>query len=395
MAALAKNVKLQEFYRNLCVSFVGSIRALSLYPQDHPETEKKISNLFLRLAKFLDQRPNLTLLFVNGEVVVENTPLPELSGPLAQIIQQLEAMKLQRLVFRRGLSSEELILFLQLLLPMLKNPSGADLVLTKNLERLPHILAGTLPFEAGSELSFKEISGVLQTARQSVLSFSGQLKDLFSDLEGPLSKTKVSLAKETTETIHRMVVTGEMPLKILIYRRSSDPDPYIHAINVSALSMALSQQLDLKESIIQEVGLGGLLHDTGLHLSTSVSFTKTAAITLDEKKRQWEHPIRGAEILLATPGMPDLVPMVAYEHHLHYDGGGYPRQERPRQVNLASMITCITNSYDNLRRNRPEQDALSLTDTLDWMDRRAGALFHPLLLKQFRALVKAQAQEEL
>jgi hypothetical protein len=114
MAALAKNVKLQEFYSNLCVSFVGSIRALSLYPQDHPETEKKISNLFLRLAKFLDQRPNLTLLFVNGEVVVENTPLPELSGPLAQIIQQLEAMKLQRLVFRRGLSSEELIHFLQL-----------------------------------------------------------------------------------------------------------------------------------------------------------------------------------------------------------------------------------------------------------------------------------------
>ena len=93
--------------------------------------------------------------------------------------------------------------------------------------------------------------------------------------------------------------------------------------------------------------------------------------------------------------MPDLVPIVAYEHHLHYDGGGYPEQERPRELNLVSMIICITDSYDNLRRNRPEQDALSLTDTLNWMDRQVGTYFHPLLFKQFRDLVKAQAKEEL
>lgn len=395
MSAQAKRGKLHAFYRDLCVSFVGSLRALSLYPQDHPETKKKVSGFLQRLTKYLDQRPTLSLLFVNAEVVVENTPLPELSETLAQLIQRLEAMKLQRLLFRRGLTSEEFIVFLQLLLPLLKNPSGADLILAKNQERLPHILAGTLPFEGGPQVSFEESSGALQTARQSVISFSGQLKDLFTDLQGPLSETKVSMAKETTGTIQKMVVTGEIPLKILIYRRNTDPDPYIHTLNVSALCMALAKRLDLEEVIIQEVGLGGLLHDVGLHLSPSVSLSKSQAVTLDEKKRQWEHPIRGAEILMATPGMPDLVPLVAYEHHLHYDGGGYPKQERPRQLNLASIITCITNTYDNLRRNRPEQNALSLTDTLNWMDRQVGTRFHPLLLKQFRALVKAQAQEEL
>ena len=395
MSAQAKNKKLHAFYRDLCVSFVASLRALSLYPADHPETEKKVSNFFHRLGKYLNQRPSLTLLFVSGDVVVENTPLPELSGTLAQLIHRLETMKFQRLVFRRGVTSNELVLFLQLLLPLLKNPSGADLVLAKNQDRLPHILAGSLPLEAGAQLSYEDLSGALQAARQSVLSFSGQLKDLFTDLEGPLSETKVSMARETTETIQRMVVSGEIPLKILIYRRSTDPDPYIHAINVSALSMALAQQVDIKDSIIQEVGLAALLHDIGIHLSPSVSFTKTAAINLNEKKRQWEHPIRGAEILLATPGLPDLVPIVAYEHHLHYDGGGYPEQERPRELNLVSMIICITDSYDNLRRNRPEQDALSLTDTLNWMDRQVGTYFHPLLFKQFRALVKAQAKEEL
>jgi len=395
MSAQTKSEKLHAFYRDLCVSFVSSLRALSLYPQDHPETEKKVRGFLQRLTKYLDQRPSLSIVFVNAEVVVENTPLPELSGTLAQLIQRLEAMKFQRLLFRRGVNSEEFILFLQLLLPLLKNPSGADLILAKNQEQLPHILAGTLPFEAGPQVSLEESPGALQTARQSVISCSEQLKDLFTLPEGPLSETKVSMAKETTEEIQRMVVTGEIPLKILIYRRNTDPDPYIHAFNVSALSMALAKRLDLGEAVIQEVGLGGLLHDVGLHVSPLISLSKTQAVTLDEKKRQWEHPVRGAEILMATPGMPDLVPLVAYEHHLHYDGGGYPKQEQPRQLNLASFITCITNTYDNLRRNRPEQNALSLTDALNWMDRQVGTRFHPLLLKQFRALVKAQAQEEL
>ncbi|HUU39331.1 MAG TPA: hypothetical protein VMW42_00170, partial [Desulfatiglandales bacterium] len=64
-----------------------------------------------------------------------------------------------------------------------------------------------------------------------------------------------------------------MPLKILIYRRSSDPDPYIHAINVAALSIALVKELGFEEGVIQDVGLCGLLHDIGLHLSSSVPLT--------------------------------------------------------------------------------------------------------------------------
>jgi putative nucleotidyltransferase with HDIG domain len=390
-----KSEKLHEFYRNLCVSFVGTLRALSLYPEEHPETEKKVTSTFTRVSKYLEQRSTISLIFIGGEIVVENTPLPELSNTLAQLIQRMDDMKLQRITFRRGLSSGEFVRFVKLLLPLLKNPSDADLILSKNQEALPHILAGSLPYETGSSLSHEEITSALQATNQSALSFTGQLKDMFKDLEGPLSEAKVSMAKETTETLYSMVETGEMPLKMLIYRRSSDPDPYIHAINVSALSMALAQMLGLKEATILEVGLGGLLHDIGLHVSPSASLTETATVTLDEKRSQYEHPIRGAEILLSTPGMPDLVPIVAYEHHLQYNGGGYPKQESPRQLNIASMITFITNAYDNLRRNRPKRKALSLTDAINWMDRKAGEIFHPILLKQFRSLVKGQAEEGL
>jgi putative nucleotidyltransferase with HDIG domain len=291
------------------------------------------------------------------------------------------------------IAKEELLHFLQLLLPLLKKRSGADLILAKNQERLPHILAGALPFETGPQLSYEELSGALQKARQSLLSFSGQIQDLFSDLEGPLSPAKIGLAKETIETIHKMTASGDLPLKILIYRRSSDPDPYHHAVNVAAISMALARHIGLREEVIRDLGLGALLHDIGLHIVHEPSLSKTAVITLGERKCQLEHPIRGAEILLATTGIPDVVPLMAYEHHLAFDGGGYPEQQYPRDLTLAGMLLHVTDSYDNLRRNRPEQDALSLTNALNRMDHGFGTDFHPLLLKQFRAMVKAQAQE--
>jgi HD-GYP domain-containing protein (c-di-GMP phosphodiesterase class II) len=377
------------------VSFVGSIRALTLYPEDHPETEKKVNGFFQRVSKFLQQRSSLSIIFIGGEIVVENTPLAELSKTLVQFIGRMENMKLQRITFRRGLTSEEFLRFLRLLVPLLKHPTDADLIISKNQEALPHILAGALPYETGPQVSHEEIAGALQTADESPLSFTGQLKDMFTDLEGALSKAKVTTAKDTTETIYRMTAPGETSLKTLILRRSSDPDPYIHAINVSALCMGIAQRLNVKEETILEVGLAGLLHDIGLHASSTALLSKTSTLTLDEKKRQYEHPIRGAQILLASPEIPDLVPIAAYEHHLYYNGGGYPKQESHRELNMASMIICIANSYDNLRRNRPKRKAVSMTEAIDWMDRKAGELFHPLLLKQFRALVKTQTQKDL
>jgi HD-GYP domain-containing protein (c-di-GMP phosphodiesterase class II) len=392
MTAQPKNDKLHTLFSNVCVNLAAGIRSLSLYPPEHPETQKKAGDLLKGLTTYLQEHPTLTLVLFKGEAVVENTPLPELSENLAQFIKGLEAMKLQRLVFRRGVTLKEVLLFLQLLMPLLKNPDGADLVISKNQDRFPHIVAGSLPMEAAAGVSFEDLSGAPQASRHSVLSFADQLKDLFTDLGQPLSEEKVGLAKEITDTIRGMNKSEELPLKVLIYRRSPDPDPYIHAINVSALSIALAEQVELEEGHVHQVGLGALLHDIGLHIPLPEPQSNTAGVTLDEKKRQWEHPIRGAEILMASPGMPDLPPIVCYEHHLHFNGGGYPKQKRPRDLNLASLITFIADTYDNLRRNRPGRNAASLSDTLNWMDRKAGTLFHPLLLKRFRALVKAQAE---
>ena len=58
------------------------------------------------------------------------------------------------------------------------------------------------------------------------------------------------------------------------------------------------------------------------------------------------------------------------------------------------MVALIADTYDNLRRDKPEQKALSMAETLNTMSQGAGKNFHPLLFKAFRDLVKAQASNQ-
>ena len=387
--------KLREFYKEILLALVAALRSLSLYPSDHPESEKKLKSFFKRLDLYLSQRPTLTLLFFGNEVIVEDIPLPELTKLIPKLLQRLDDIHLERLMFRQGLVEEELIAFLQLLVPLLQDPNDGEMVLAKNQAKLPHILAGRFPLESQPQVSYDQFVDVLKVARQSMLVFSEQIKELFSDVDGPLHGDKVSLAKGVVDTMHRFIKINELPLKILIFQRSADPSPYVHALNVCALSIGIAEQIGLEKEWIQQIGLGTLLHDIGLYLSPSAFLSTTAVITLDERKSYWDHPVRGAELLLASPGIPVLAPIIAYEHHLHYDGKGFPVQQRARELNLGSMIALIADTYDNLRRDRPEQKALTMSETLNTMNQGVGKDFHPLLFKAFRDLVKAQAKEIL
>jgi len=386
--------KLRDFYKELVLALVAAVRSLSLYPPEHPESKKKLESLLKRLDRYLSQRPSLTLLLLGNEVIVEDMPLPELTKLLPKLLQRLDAIHLERILFRTGLGAEELIRFLQLLVPLLQEPKDGEIVLAKNQDRLPHIVAGRMPLESKPQVSQEEFVDVLKLARESMLSFSAQLSELFSDVDGPLASGKVSLAKGVADTVHKMINANELPLKILIFQRSADPSSYVHALNVCALSIGIAKHIGLDKERIQEIALGTILHDIGMYLSPAAVLSTTAVLTLDEKTRYWDHPVRGAELLLATPGVPELVPIIAYEHHLHYDGKGFPAQQRPREINLGSMITLIADTYDNLRRDRPEQKALSMAETLQAMNQGAGKDFHPLLLKAFRDVVKAQAANQ-
>jgi len=81
--------------------------------------------------------------------------------------------------------------------------------------------------------------------------------------------------------------------------------------------------------------------------------------------------------------VPELAPIVAFEHHIQADGGGYPKVPGGWRVNLGSAITQVADVYDALRSNRPYRAGLPRERIAEIMTRDAGTVFDRTLVGIF------------
>ena len=101
-----------------------------------------------------------------------------------------------------------------------------------------------------------------------------------------------------------------------------------------------------------------------------------------------EHPAAGARLLLGSAEGLDLSAVVAYEHHIMLDGGGYPRLQFRRDCHQASKLVHVCDVYDALRTNRPYREAWSHEKALAYLDDRAGSEFDPEFAKPFVRMMR-------
>lgn len=94
-------------------------------------------------------------------------------------------------------------------------------------------------------------------------------------------------------------------------------------------------------------------------------------------------------MLLAGSERMELAALVAYEHHLMLDGGGYPRLHFPRAAQYASRVVHVCDVYDALRTKRPYRDARESERVLGYIGERAGSEFDPEIAAGFIAMMRA------
>jgi response regulator RpfG family c-di-GMP phosphodiesterase len=90
------------------------------------------------------------------------------------------------------------------------------------------------------------------------------------------------------------------------------------------------------------------------------------------------HVDLGAQMLCGLDGAPPLAALVAYEHHLRYDGRpSFPALARRRAPNLASQLTALADGYDTVRALRSADVALAVVRG------RADSFYDPFLAGHF------------
>jgi len=80
--------------------------------------------------------------------------------------------------------------------------------------------------------------------------------------------------------------------------------------------------------------------------------------------------------------------VVAYEHHIMINGGGYPALHYARDCHQASKLVHVCDVYDALRTRRPYREAWSSEKTLGYLQERSGLEFDVELCGAFVRMMK-------
>ena len=221
-----------------------------------------------------------------------------------------------------------------------------------------------------------------------------------------VSKTQVERARDVFVRIRHEGVTGLDPVEELVWGladavarstqavlptvplKSHDEYTFVHSVNVSLLALAQARGFGFDGPLLHAIGVAALLHDVGkLRVPLDV-LNKAGKLSGDEWQLMASHAELGAWELGGLASSAPLSILVAYEHHLRYDGEpNYPAVRVARTPTLASQLTAIADVYDAICTVRPYRRALSQAVALDVLRSRAGTFHDPYLVGQFCQLV--------
>jgi HD-GYP domain-containing protein (c-di-GMP phosphodiesterase class II) len=117
--------------------------------------------------------------------------------------------------------------------------------------------------------------------------------------------------------------------------------------------MALAEWIGMGAHDVRTFGVAGLLHDLGKVKIPLEVLNKAGKLTDEERRIMNLHPTEGARIIISSEPELDMAAVVAYEHHIMLNGGGYPKLAFPRDCHEASKLVHVCDVYDALRTNRP------------------------------------------
>ncbi len=157
-------------------------------------------------------------------------------------------------------------------------------------------------------------------------------------------------------------------------------DPYTegHGKRVSYYAKNLAEILGLSEESASELETAGLLHDIGKLGIPSDLLNKPERLTASEYDIIRRHPENTRKILENIKGL-NRVREFTYCHHEHYDGKGYPRGLREKEIPFESQIISVVDAFDAMTSDRAYRKALSAAEAAEIIRQEAGKQFEPEL----------------
>jgi diguanylate cyclase (GGDEF)-like protein/putative nucleotidyltransferase with HDIG domain len=154
-----------------------------------------------------------------------------------------------------------------------------------------------------------------------------------------------------------------------------------HSRTVSRLATQIARQMSLPGPVIEEIRLGGILHDIGKIGVPEALLNKPSRLTPEEFEVMKSHTKWGADILV--PLKVKAIERMVLHHHEMVDGSGYPDQLKGEDIPLGARIITVADCYDTMVSKRTYKRGRSIEDALEELFRCRGTQFDPDVVEAF------------
>jgi len=356
----------QEAASKLISQIVTAVSSCGLYSREHPVVAE-FSEKAVALAEDLFRDDLLSFMLLGNSLILNDVPFTEKGLHISNFKKRLKKKKIEKIIFKKGFDAGEFSDFI------------AAMASPDAIPSCPHISVGIVEVKTGD-------SGVDASALMG--EGTAKVREAYEGLSRFKSLDMVSLEDAVIDFI--ATLKKEMNVLLIVSPvKSHNEYTFVHATNVSVLTLFQAESLGLRGENLHNIGLAGLLHDVGkLFVSTAV-LDKQGKLDAGEWVEMKNHPVFGALYLSKLPEITPLAPIAAFEHHMKFDGSGYPDTKKiGKKQHIVSQMVAISDFFDALRTERPYRKSLDVRTITGLMKDGAGKDFNPLLVDNFLAALR-------
>jgi putative nucleotidyltransferase with HDIG domain len=166
---------------------------------------------------------------------------------------------------------------------------------------------------------------------------------------------------------------------------AKDAETEGHSRRVTAFTMAIAKAMGLARDQIAVIARGAFLHDIGKMAIPDAILNKPGKLDTEEITIMREHAYRGYQIVRKIPFLTEAAEIV-YSHQEKYDGSGYPRGLKGKEIPLGARIFAVADTLDAMINDRPYRAAQTLGAARKEIELFSGKQFDPEVVKVFLSM---------
>jgi len=165
-----------------------------------------------------------------------------------------------------------------------------------------------------------------------------------------------------------------------------------HTQRVTNMTVEFARAYGISEDEIVHIRRGAILHDIGKMGVPDSILLKPGDLTDEEWEIMKQHPGNAYRML---EGIDYLYPArdIPYCHHEHWDGNGYPRGLKGKEIPLSARLFSIIDAWDALTSDRPYRTKISEKYTRRMIIAEKGKRYDPDLVDTFMEFIGTKIKD--